>query len=258
MIAMNDDAVKSTKAADSVRAVERALDILLAFGDRAHPMSASELMTLTTLSRPTLYRLLHTLEGKGFVDSEGEPQKFKLGSALPKLVNAWGLSEDIARRAHGTMQLLWEVSGETVALLIHQNMHRVCVAEMESSNPLSFKRGVGYRERVFIGASGRAILAFLDDIDSYINDLDPASAIKLKEELAQIRVNRYALSKDELIQGAVAIAAPLFGVGNKVIGSLAIYGPSVRLTSRRTLDLSTLLVEQSLHLSVVLGAKFSG
>ena len=45
--------------------------------------------------------------------------------------------------------------GETVALLMHSGRDRVCVAELPSPQPLSFRRGVGHRENVTLGASGR-------------------------------------------------------------------------------------------------------
>ena len=74
---------KSEKLGDSVRAVERALDILKAFTPSDHQLTASELLKRVDLSRPTLYRLLRTLENSGFVMSSGDPQRFQLGLQLP-------------------------------------------------------------------------------------------------------------------------------------------------------------------------------
>eukprot|EP01034_Spumella_vulgaris_P046805 gene46805-58371_t len=47
---------------DNVRAVGRALEILMAFSEDAPELSAGELLKRVDLSRPTLYRLLYTLE----------------------------------------------------------------------------------------------------------------------------------------------------------------------------------------------------
>ena len=47
---------------DNVRAVARALDILLAFTPSDHELSPGELLKRVDLSRPTLYRLLYTLQ----------------------------------------------------------------------------------------------------------------------------------------------------------------------------------------------------
>ena len=55
--------IEAEKAGDGgVRAVERALDILLAFKGVDSGLTVGELIKRVDLSRPTLYRLLHTLE----------------------------------------------------------------------------------------------------------------------------------------------------------------------------------------------------
>ncbi|MDB5871048.1 MAG: transcriptional regulator, IclR family, partial [Ramlibacter sp.] len=47
-------------SATGVRAVGRALEVLLAFREGDSELSASELLARVKLSRPTLYRLLYT------------------------------------------------------------------------------------------------------------------------------------------------------------------------------------------------------
>jgi len=49
-----------------------------------------------------------------------------------------------------------------VTVFVPQGGDRLCVSEITSMQQLSFKRGVGYKERLAVGASGRAILAFRD------------------------------------------------------------------------------------------------
>src|SRR2546421_12774516 len=78
------------KAQDgAVRAVGRALDILLAFTPQDNELTVGELVKRVDLSRPTLYRLLHTLEQSGFLLSSGEPQRFRLGPAGGGLAPGW-------------------------------------------------------------------------------------------------------------------------------------------------------------------------
>lgn len=223
---------------DSVRAVERALDILLAFDAKDRGLTVAELLKRVQLSRPTLYRLLRTLEQRSFLSSSGEPQRFRLGPAVAQLSHVWGANTDLAAVAGPMMRRVWERTGETVALFVPDGPFRVCVAELPSAQPLSFKRGVGYRERLVRGASGRAILAFRRPY--------PA-------ELSNVRQRGFAVSKDELIQGAVAVAAPFFGAGDQVAGSLGIFGPSVRLASAQVERFGKLLVKEARQLSGALG-----
>ena len=64
----------------------------------------------------------------------------------------------------------------------------------------------------------------------------------------------YATSRDELIQGAVAVAAPFFGANGRVLGSLAVFGPSVRLNQERIDAIAAQLVAGASELSRSLGS----
>jgi DNA-binding IclR family transcriptional regulator len=246
------------KTSDSVRAVDRALEILLAFAAGDRGLTVAELLTRVDLSRPTLYRLLRTLERSGFLASSGEPQRFRLGPAVAKLAHVWNASLEAGALAGPMMRKAWEETGETVALFVPDGLYRLCVAELPSAQPLSFKRGVGYRERLVLGASGRAILAQMRPTAGELKAFASGVRIDLKaypQELARIRSRGYAVSKDELIEGAVAVAAPFFDGTDRVAGSLGIFGPSVRLTPDEVERAGTLLMREARELSRALGKK---
>jgi len=71
---------------------------------------------------------------------------------------------------------------------------------------------------------------------------------------APIRADGYAVSREELIAGAIAMAAPVFMAGQQVVGSLAVYGPSVRIGEKQISHISELLLKASTQLSQSLGA----
>ncbi|MDB5828633.1 MAG: transcriptional regulator [Variovorax sp.] len=243
------------KSAESVRAVDRALDILSAFRGVAGGLTVAELLKRVDLSRPTLYRLLRTLENKGFVASSGDPQRFRLGPSVAQLAHSWNAGLNLADVAAPAMRRVWEATGETVALFVPEGLMRLCVAEMPSLEALSFRRGVGYRERLVRGASGRSILAQIEsgiDLESYAAGVD-VDLEKCRIELAKIRKRGYAVSRNELIEGAVAIAVPVFDGSNRVVASLGVFGPSVRLSQAKVDAFGSLLVTEGAALSAALG-----
>src|SRR5689334_21164459 len=120
----------SVEKSDNVRAVGRALEILLAFAADDFELSVGDLLKRVDLSRPTLYRLLYTLEEHGFLVSAGEPQRFRLGPSVAKLAHAWTTSLDVATLAEPVMHRIWQSTKETVALFVPQGDLRLCVAEM--------------------------------------------------------------------------------------------------------------------------------
>ncbi|MFX8098529.1 IclR family transcriptional regulator C-terminal domain-containing protein, partial [Acinetobacter baumannii] len=72
-------------------------------------------------------------------------------------------------------------------------------------------------------------------------------------ELAPIRERGYAVSRNELIEGAVALAAPFFNGADRVAGSLCIFGPGVRMTEDRVSAFTEWLVAEASTLSKALG-----
>ncbi|MFL9898900.1 IclR family transcriptional regulator [Paraburkholderia fungorum] len=252
--------MEEKKAHESVRAVERALEILLAFRPGDESLTVAELLGRVNLSRPTLYRLLNTLEQAGFLASTGEPQRFHLGSSVAQLAHVWLSEHRIAELAQPVLRNLWEATSETVALFVPDDTYRLCVAELESHQPLSFRRGVGYREKLVRGASGRTILSQMrltpDELTRYL--VDPSQDVSaLIQDIEQIRLKGYGTSHHELIDGAVAVAAPFFNGANQVAGSLCIFGPSVRVTEQRVEQFAELLKRATVALSRLLGQQVS-
>ena len=92
---------------ENVRAVGRALEILLAFTAQDFELSAGELLKRVDLSRPTLYRLVYTLKEQGFLVSIGDPQRFRLGPAVAKLAHVWTSSLNLATIAEPVLRRLW-------------------------------------------------------------------------------------------------------------------------------------------------------
>ena len=254
--------------ANSVRSVNRALAVLLAFREGDGELSAADLLLRVDLSRPTLYRLLYTLEQAGFVQASGEPQRFRLGASVAQIARVWAsganVAVDIPTAAQPMMRELWTSTGETVALFIPDGTDRVCVAELASEHALSFRRGVGHRERIMLGASGRVILAHLPHTPAALKTYAKAlserptahsqASVKfdLKSYAAELDLTArrgYAVSRSELIQGAVAMAAPFFDRTGRVAGSLAVFGPSTRLDAAHVKEICQTLVAQAKALS---------
>lgn len=244
------------KSGDGVRAVERALDVLGAFAPGDGELPVADLQRRTALSRPTLYRLLHTLEKKGFVSGSGEPQRFRLGPAVARLAHVWSSTLEIGTLARPVMMEAWSFTNETVALFVPRGEIRLCVAEIPSAQPLSFRRGVGYSERLVRGASGRAILAFTPLADEQLQAYAAGTAADLgwiRGELALTRERGYAMGHNELIQGAYAVAVPFFDAAGAVAGSLGVFGPDVRLTQERVHEFGRYLRGLGQRLSESLG-----
>lgn len=239
-----------------VRAVDRAIAILQAFTSDKPAMSVIELQQRVGLSRPTLYRLLNTLVARGLIRSEGDPQRFKLAHGIMQLSHVWLKGLDVTGIARPVIESLRDTTGETAALFALHGDRRVCVLEYESRKELSIVRGIGETMTITKGATGRAILAFLDDDrkDALLAGIAKADrGPKLDRALSETRDRGYATSFGEIIVGAVAVAAPYYDHRGVVAGSVGLYGPSARIADGQVAALGGMVIAASREVSILLG-----
>jgi IclR family transcriptional regulator, acetate operon repressor len=81
-------------------------------------------------------------------------------------------------------------------------------------------------------------------------DFDPR---KYARELALIKERGFAVSRNELIQGAVAVSAPFFDGTGRIAGSLSVFGPSARLGPSQVAKSGKLLLREAQEISRMLG-----
>jgi DNA-binding IclR family transcriptional regulator len=143
-----------------------------------------------------------------------------------------------------------------VVLFVPQGNMRLCIQELPSPQPLNFKRGVGHTERIARGATGRAILAWMEPTAQQLRSYVQGTGIDLahlQAELALTRKRGYSSSRSELIPGAVAIAVPFFEGSGRVAGSLGVFGPEARVDAARQKEIAQLLLKEGVRLSEALG-----
>lgn len=240
----------------NVRAVERAIDILECFLPEKPWMSVVEIQRRVPLSRPTLYRLLQTLIAKGLVRAEGDPQRFALDFGIGRLAHNWIAGIDVIALARPILEELRNATGETTALFLRRSDLRQCVAEVVSPHVLAVSRGLGETDHLWRGASGKAILAFLDDSEIVaVTRTLPKTINKaaLAADLSCTRRDGYFVSRGEVFVGAIAIAAPYFDHTGSVVGSVGVFGPEARLDERWVAKTASSAMKSAAELSAAAG-----
>jgi DNA-binding IclR family transcriptional regulator len=244
-----------------VRAVDRAIAILQCFTPEQPAMSVIEIQKRVGLSRPTLYRLLHTLAARDLIHAEGDPQRFKLAHGVMKLSHIWLNGLEVVAVARPIVEGLRDLTGETAALFRLQHDLGICILECESRHELSISRGVGHSLKIMQGSTGKAMLAFMDPPRQaeFLAGL-PANAARtrLEESLKAARRNGYATSRGEIFVGAVAVSAPYFDHRGSVVGSIGLYGPDARVSDDKIAEYSKLVREAGRKISILLGFQESG
>jgi IclR family KDG regulon transcriptional repressor len=240
----------------TVRAVERALDILLCFV-HVKELSLTEISNKVTLHKSTVHRLLASLEGKGFILRDGATEKYRLGLRLWELSANLIQSDDMGAVLLPEMERLRDQIGETISLYIRDGNERLRIQAVQSNQAIRRVAPVGARMPLYVGASSKVLLAYADDIvqDRVLNAAIMTSGLDrktLEQMLIETRKLGYATSVEEREPGAAAVSAPIFSRDGKLMASLAVSGPANRLTQAKMLEHVPLIVEAAHHMGTML------
>jgi IclR family KDG regulon transcriptional repressor len=230
----------------SVRAVERALDILLCFTRDEPTRSLTQIAETVRMSKTTVHRLLATLENKRFITRDQVTGLYRLGLRFIEMASLVLQDVELHRWAQPYLHKLSTQFGETVDLSILDGSDVVYLDVVESPQRLKLAAAVGQRLPAFCTASGKALLAFLpeDQIRKILGenltrytDCTPVSIADILSELRVTAERGYAVSEQEYERDINAVAAPIFDADHHPIASIAIVGPSFRLTKDRLPEL---------------------
>lgn len=256
-----ESVVTPSESIPPVRAVVRAIEILMSFTAETPELSLSELTRKVQMPKSTVYRLLLTLEQHKFIERTGQ-DRFRLGSALIVLGQLALNSRDLLQLALQPMQALRDRTGESVHLHILDANERLCIHTIQGTHDLRTVGGVGQRSPLHVGASARAILAFMPEaerekiIQAPLRPWTRATIVDpdvLRKELASVRDRGVAVSCGERDEGIASIAAPIFNGLGEVVGSISLSGPAHRITAEHIEAYSAAVKETALELSRQLG-----
>ncbi|GIP41081.1 IclR family transcriptional regulator [Paenibacillus sp. J31TS4] len=221
----------------TVRAVERALDILLCFTDSSD-LSLTEIATRVGLHKSTVHRLLASLEGKGFLVRNAGTDRYRLGLRVWELAAGMSQTDDPAILLLPEMERLRDVLGETVSLYVRDGLERIRIQAVQSLQAIRRVAPVGARLPLYVGASSKVLVAFGDPAVTQELLASPDwpegwDRAQLLQQLRETQLLGYATSVEEREAGAAAIAAPVFNRAGKLVAAVAVSGPANRLTPER-------------------------
>jgi len=251
------------KSQETLKSVEKALQILETFSIDTPELSVSELEEKLSLPKVSIYRFLRVLLKRGFIVQNPQTRKYRLGIKVFELGSLVLKDMELRKVAFPLIEELSGKSGETVHLGVLDGKEAVSIEGAESGYSLRISLPIGKRVCLHSTGIGKAILGFLQDeeIEAIVKEkglprltnntiTDPDL---LKKELHAIRVQGYAIDNEENEPGIRCVAAPILDSAQHVIASISISGPSVRITNEKIPELADMVVETSREISRTLG-----
>lgn len=245
----------------NIAAVDRTLDLLEALS-RLGPASLAALAENAGCTRTAAFRLLRTLQARGFTIQDESRGLWRLGARWSALGRAASEQGALAATAMPFLATLGKATGENVYLRVRDGMESETVAIYQTDPTLRMYSEVGKRGPLHAGSS-RILLAFAPEpvqtqlLAQRLNRYTPATRIDttwIAADLQRIRSRGYLITSDEVVAGAVGIAAPVRDAAASVVAVLYISSPSMRMRPPRPRNLLPQVIDAAAKLSQALGA----
>lgn len=213
--------------AEISKTADHALAALIELGDNG-PTPPAELARTLGLSRTVVHRLLTTLMYRGFVVRR--PEGYAPAALVARIADQ--VQPQLRRAAQPVMERLSDAVGESIVIHVPDADQAVVLDQVVSASALvRVEHRIGSRHPLTTGASGRAILAFLDTQAAERIVRGVADPDALRRQLEAARTLGYALSHDELQHGIHGLAVPIRDPEGRTIASLGILAPAMRASS---------------------------
>jgi DNA-binding IclR family transcriptional regulator len=223
-----------------VRALERALALLAQFSAERPRLGLSELSRGLRLSKATILRLLRTLETHGMVRQRAEDRSFTLGPGAIRLGALALRHTGLLEVSRPRLTRLRALTGETACLFMVSGADRLCVDVVPSQHDLRLTLEVGMTRPLHAGAAGKVLLAFMPPRDAErillrgrlprLTAATVTSPAVLLRQLGPIRRDGFAATHGEAVDGAAAVAAPVFDRDDVLVAAVNVLGPRLRMS----------------------------
>ncbi len=251
--------VAETRTA-GVQSVDRALEILNVLA-RVGDAGITEIAGELGVHKSTAFRLVATLEQHRLVEQSGDRGKYRLGVGVLRLAGATTARLDLVQEARPLTRQLALDTGETINIAVLSESSALYLDQVAGSSALQPHNWVGQHIPLHATSNGKVLLSGLDQqrLDQVLGSLSTYTShtitrkAALRDELAKVREQGYALAIDELEVGLTAVAAPIRNNHGDVIASMSVSGPTFRLTADRLGDVTQALVDAADEVSHRLG-----
>ena len=230
-----------------VPALARGLRLLAEFSRSERELSPPELARRLQLPRTTVFRLIATLEGLGFVERSADGRTVRLGLAVLRLGFEYLASLKLTQLGQPLLARLCQALGLPCNLVVRDGRHIVYVAKVTPPSPLASSVSVGTRLPAHATVLGRVLLADLSlaelralypDGPLEVFSSKTPGTLRALIDLLQADRERGFVAGEGFFEASIStIAAPVRDHSGRVVAALGATLNSAQVEPARAADL---------------------
>jgi DNA-binding IclR family transcriptional regulator len=206
-------------------ALEKGLDVLELLAYRKTPLSMSQISAALDRSPSELFRMVHVLQGRGYVEPSKDGEGLVLTDKLFTLGMTRAPTRSMLEIALPIMRRLSLEIGQSCHLTIPSGDQVVVVARVEAPGELGFSIRKGHRRPFVLTTSGVALYGFATAeaqaiLRSYLKDsVEPDVWSTFEAQVRQAQVQGYVRCPSRIVREIVNFSAPVYA-GRAVVAAL--------------------------------------
>lgn len=254
--------VRREKANYTIQSVSHALDVLEQFADDADELGVTELSKRLKLHKNNVFRLLATLEARGYIEQNKATENYRLGVRCLRLGQRFLMQTGLLHQARPVMEDLARQCGETVFVCVRQQNAAVVLDTVEPDTAVRAVVRIGEPLPLHCTAAGKVLLAFSDNGPTLtlgerewvrFTAATATEPDQLRQHLDRAIERGFASESEEHRQDVASIAVPIRDYTRAIVGALSLTGPTYRIARAGDLALGTRLLHAGHGLSARLG-----
>jgi IclR family acetate operon transcriptional repressor len=247
-------AKKKSENSYRVKSVARALALLELLAEHKDGITLTACSDRLGLHPSTAHRILNTMAEYGYVHQDDE-KAYHLGLGALRLCTAAEEHLHLRSVAMSHLESLAQQTGELANLVVPRDSEVVYVAQAsgDRGQAVGMFTRLGAHAPLHSTGVGKCVLAYYGEerLNRYIEEtgLPPytehtiTDPEELREELARIREEGYAIDNREYDLGVRCVSSPVIDEKGEVVAALGVSGSSGRLTLDRVPGLSELVAD---------------
>jgi IclR family transcriptional regulator, acetate operon repressor len=230
------------------QAVDRATSLLIAILNAEQPPLLSELARELGLPKSTTSRILGALERQGLIRRDRN-SAYLGGEVLLRYASTQNQDAALIARMRPVLESLAAKTSESVNLAVPGVDDLKLIDQVDGKHLLGATNWIGRNVPYHASALGKVLLAYgASSIPSGTLQTKTSRTITtralLNAELEKVRKLGFAIIDNELEDGLVAVAAPVFGHDGNVIAAISISGPDARISRDQLNKFGELIIKE--------------